>query len=72
MGILDDAMETNKLQAKNSAMALEAQLRTADEARTANLIAMLSVMTEFSDPSHTDRIERRDELERQIWKRLEL
>lgn len=69
MGILDDAMETNKLQVKNSAMALEAQLKVADEARTANLIAVWSSLTGMGSDWATQE---RQKLRELIWKRLEL
>lgn len=69
MGLLDDAMETSKLQAKNSAMALEAQLKVADEARTANLIAVWSALTGMGSVWAK---EERESLRTQIWKRLGL
>lgn len=69
MGILDDAMETNRLQVKNSAMALEAQLKVADEARTANLIAVWSGLAGMSSGSAEYQ---RGILQAEIWKRLGL
>lgn len=67
MGVFDEAMEMSKLQVKNGAMALEAQLKTADEARTANLIAMYVATGQLYTDAYRAR---RTELEKQIWERL--
>ncbi len=67
MGIFDEAMEQSKLQAKNSAMALEAQLKVADEARTANLIAYLMHLSPV--PQNSELIHK---LRAEIEKRLDI
>lgn len=67
MGIFDEALEQSKLQAQNSAMATEATLIAADEARTANMIAYLMHLSPV--PQNSELIHK---LRTEIEKRLDI